>query len=127
MENQRSNSKSVKLNKCKSTRYRNRKKAALTALSLLNDSTVGTSSTLYDNAANKFEFKIKSPPVEHNNLMSSTSNQSLDYISASDSINSFESDLNTNNIEDNFNETTNNSLLEDDQDDLNSNTSEPED
>jgi len=94
---------------------------------LLNDSTVGTSSSLYDNASNKFEFKIKSPTVEHNNLMFSTSDQSLDYTSSSDSINSFESGLNTNTIEDNFNETTNNSLLEDGQDDLNSNTSKPED
>jgi len=124
MENQRPNSKSVKLNKCKSTRYRNRKKAALAALNLLNDSTVGTSSSLYDNASNKFEFKVKSPTVENSNLMFSTSDQSLDYISASDS---FESDLNTNTIEDNFNETINNSLLEDGQDDMNSSTSESED
>jgi len=33
---------------------------------------VGTSS-LYDNASNTFEFKIKSPTVKHNNLMFSTS------------------------------------------------------
>jgi len=124
MEYQHSNSKSKKLNKCKSTRYRNRKKAAIDALNLLNDSSVGTSS-LYDNASNQFQVKIKSPTVEHNNLIVSTSDKSFVY--DSDSINSLESGLNTNTLDDNFKETTNNNLIEDDYEDLNSNISEPED
>lgn len=127
MECKYSNSKSKKLNKCKSTRHRNRKKAALAALNLLNDSTVGTSSSLYDNALNNFQSKIKSPVVVENNLIFSTSDQSFDYVSASDSINLFESGLNTNTLVDDLKETTNNNLLEDDYEDLNSSTSEPED
>jgi len=124
MEYQNSNSKSKKLNKCKSTRYRNRKKAELAALNLLNDSTVGTSS-LYDNASDQFQAKIKLPTVEENNLIVPTSNKSFDYVS--DSIDSLESGLNTNTLDDNLKETTNNNIIEDDYEDLNSSTSEPED
>lgn len=124
MEYQPSNSKSKKLNKCKSTRYRNRKKAELAVLNLLNDSTVGISS-LYDNASDQFQAKIKLPTVEQNNLIGSTSNKSFDYVS--DSIDSLESGLNTNTLDDNLKETTNNNIIEDDYEDLNCSTSEPED
>lgn len=70
---------------------------------------------MYDNASDQFQAKIKSPTVEQNNLIVSTSNKSFDYVS--DTIDSLESGLNTNNLDDNLKETTNNNIIEDDYED----------